>query len=68
MSHSRVDLESKLAMLERTVDALSEELAAHQRRLDHLQATLDAMAQQMKRPTGDDPIEPHDTKPPHWGG
>ena len=36
-------LESKLAMLEHTVDALSGELAAHQKRLDVLQATLEAL-------------------------
>ena len=68
MTDPRVELESKVAMLEHTVDALSGELAAHQKRLDFLQSNLEALVQQMKRPRGDEGIEPHDTRPPHWGG
>ena len=68
MLDPRVELESKLAMLEHTVDALSGELAAQQRRLDRLQASFDALLQPVKRPRADDTIEPHDTRPPHWGG
>lgn len=68
MPDSRIALESKVAMLERTVDALSEELAAQQRRLDLLQTTFEAVVQQMKRPPADGSIEPHDTRPPHWSG
>ena len=68
MSDVRIELESKVAMLEHTVDALSIELAAHQKRLDFLQANFEAMVQQLKRPRADDSIEPHDTRPPHWGG
>lgn len=68
MANSRIELESKLAMLEHTVDALSGELAAHQKRLDLLQATLEALVQRQKGARPDEPIEPHDTRPPHWGG
>lgn len=68
MRDSRVELESKVAMLEHTVDALSGELAAMQKRLDALHANFTAIQQQLKRPRGDDPIEPHDARPPHWGG
>lgn len=68
MSDPRVELESKVAMLEHTVDALSGELAAQQRQLERLQATVEAMIQQQKRARGAEPIEPHDTRPPHWGG
>lgn len=68
MSDSRVELESKLAMLEHTVDALSGELAAQQKRIDVLQAHFELMVQQLRRPRSDDSIEPHDTRPPHWGG
>ncbi|MBL8755158.1 MAG: SlyX family protein [Planctomycetes bacterium] len=68
-----VELESKVAMLEHTVDALSGELAAHQRTIDRLQANVAALVQQLKRQRGEaadagEPIEPHDTPPPHWGG
>jgi uncharacterized coiled-coil protein SlyX len=68
MPDSRVELESKVAMLEHTVDALSGELAAMQKRLDTLQDNLTSILQHLKRPRGDDTIEPHDTRPPHWGG
>lgn len=68
MPDSRVDLESKVAMLERTVDALSAELAAQQRVLDILQTHVELLRQHLKRPPADDAIEPHDTRPPHWGG
>ena len=68
MPDSRVDLESKVAMLERTVDALSDELAAQQRVLEALQTNFELLRQHLKRPPADDAIEPHDTRPPHWGG
>ena len=68
MSNSRIELESKLAMLEHTVDALSGELAAQQRRLDAMQATLAALVQRQKGAQSAESIEPHDTRPPHWGG
>ncbi|MCA8963294.1 MAG: SlyX family protein [Planctomycetes bacterium] len=69
MSDSRIEFESKVAILEHTVDALSTELAVQQRRLDALQASLDALVRQVHRlRSGGDAIEPHDTRPPHWGG
>ena len=65
----RVELESKIAMLERTVDALSGELAEQGRRIESLQASVATLVEQFKRQrAGDDSIEPHDTRPPHWGG
>ena len=69
MSDSRIELESKLAMLEHTVDVLSGELAAQQNRIDILQANFESLAQQLKgQRSGGDSIEPPDTRPPHWGG
>lgn len=69
MSDSRIELESKLAILEHTVDALSGELAEHQRRIDMLQTNFEALVLQVNRMrSGGDAIEPHDTPPPHWGG
>ena len=67
MSNDRVELESKITQLERTVEALSGELLHQQRALDSLQAAMRLLAEQLKRrPDGDD-MEPHDSKPPHWG-
>ncbi|MFK7743178.1 MAG: SlyX family protein [Planctomycetota bacterium] len=69
MATDRVELESKIAMLERTVDALSGELAQQHKRMDAMQANLSVLVEQFKRlRSGDDQIEPHDSKPPHWGG
>lgn len=68
MTDHHIELESKLAMLERTVEMLSGELIAQQRRLDVLQARLDAMVAQQKQQRAAEPMEPHDTRPPHWGG
>jgi uncharacterized coiled-coil protein SlyX len=68
MTDPRVELESKVAMLEHTVDALSGELAAQQKQIEMLQASLEALIQQHKRARNVEPIEPHDSRPPHWGG
>jgi uncharacterized coiled-coil protein SlyX len=67
MAQSRVELESKIALLEHTVDALSGELAAQQRQIDRLEHRLEALVQQHKRMQAGEGIEPHDTPPPHWG-
>ncbi len=67
MGDRLVELESKIAMLEHTVDVLNGELAAHQRTIDRLRNDLDAVLQQLKRQRSET-IEPHDTPPPHWGG
>ncbi len=69
MSDSSIELQSKVAILEHTVDVLSGEVAAQLRRIDALQENLDALVLQVHRlRTGGDAIEPHDTRPPHWGG
>jgi uncharacterized coiled-coil protein SlyX len=71
MTERLVALESKIAMLEHSVDTLSGELAAHQRTIDRLQRDVDALVQFLKKGRsneGGEPIEPHDTRPPHWGG
>jgi uncharacterized coiled-coil protein SlyX len=68
MTDRLVALESKIAVLEHLVDVLGGELAAHQRTIDRLQQDLADVLQFLKRsPTGES-IEPHDTRPPHWGG
>lgn len=68
MTDRLVELESKIAVLEHTVDVLSGELAAHQRTIDRLRTDVDALLQNLKRGRTGDAIEPHDTPPPHWGG
>lgn len=67
MGDRLVELESKIAVLEHTVDVLNGELAAHQRTIDRLRNDLDGVLQQLKRQRSE-AIEPHDTPPPHWGG
>lgn len=69
MTDDRVELESKIAMLERTVESLSGEMHEQGRLIqaltDHVKSLSEAVAR-LKQ--GDDDIEPHNTKPPHWGG
>lgn len=71
MTDRQIALESKIATLERTVDQLAGELAAHQFRIDRLQQDLTALVQHLRQSraaNAGEPIEPHDTPPPHWGG
>lgn len=71
MTDRLIALESKIAMLEHTVDVLNGELAAHQLTIDRLRQDVDSLVQHIKRGRAADagePIEPHDTPPPHWGG
>ncbi len=67
MSSERIELESKITMLERTVDALGGELRAQQQEIERLQATVKVLADQLRKTQDGDDLEPHDTKPPHWG-
>jgi uncharacterized coiled-coil protein SlyX len=68
MSDARVDLESKIEVLERTVEALSGELHLHTQKIEQLQDALKLLAEQVARGKSGDGFEPHDTKPPHYGG
>jgi len=67
MQPDRIELESKIAMLERTVDALSGELHEQRKQIESLTATVKLLADQLKKKHDGDDLEPHDTKPPHWG-
>jgi len=68
MNDDRVELESKIAVLERTIEALSGELHLHTQRIQELQDAVKLLAEQMARAKSGEEIEPHDTKPPHYGG
>ena len=67
MTNDHVELESKIAQLERTVDALSGELHQQQLRIEALQASVQVLVEQLKKRADGDDLEPHDTRPPHWG-
>ena len=67
MTSDRVDLESKIAQVERTVDALSGELHQQRRQIEALQASVKLLVEQLKKRADGDDLEPHDTPPPHWG-
>lgn len=67
MSDNRVELESKIAMLERTVEALSGELHLHAQRIQSLQDMVKLLAEQVGRSKSGDDLESHDSKPPHYG-
>lgn len=69
MTDDRVELESKIALLERTVESLSGELHIHAQRIESLQKSVKLLAEQMARgKTDGEDIEPHNTKPPHYSG
>lgn len=68
MNADRIELETKVAMLERTVDALSDELHQHAKTIAALQDQLRQVVGQLRPRQGDTEIEPHDTPPPHYGG
>jgi uncharacterized coiled-coil protein SlyX len=67
MSHDRVELESKFAMLERTVEALSGEMHDQGRLIQALTDHVKALSETVSRSKSGDEIEPHNTKPPHYG-
>jgi len=67
MTSRQIELESKIAMLEHSVDTLSHELAVHQRSIEQLQQDLASLVLHLKKSRDTDPIEPHDSPPPHWG-
>ena len=66
MSSSRIDLEAKVAFLERTVDALNEALRDHDKVLDSLEQRL-ARFEKREQARGSEPeLGPHDAPPPHY--
>lgn len=59
-----VDLESKLAFQEDTVNSLSNELLEHQRRIDRLQQQVMLLAEKLRNLPDDQGILRPDEEPP----
>tara|TARA_R110002072_G_scaffold25443_5_gene85068 strand:+ start:24503 stop:24709 length:207 start_codon:yes stop_codon:yes gene_type:complete len=68
MSDDLVGLESKIAVLERTVEALSGEMHAQGRLIQALTDHVKTLSETVSRNKSGDDIEPHNTKPPHYEG
>ncbi len=68
MSDDRVDLESKISVLERTVEALSAELHLQGQMIQALTEHVKTLSETVANGKPGDEIEPHNTKPPHYSG
>ena len=68
MTDDRVELESKIAMLERTVEALSGEMHEQGRLIQALTDHVKTLSETVTRNKSGDDIEPHNSPPPHYGG
>ncbi|MFT4844373.1 MAG: putative coiled-coil protein SlyX [Planctomycetota bacterium] len=68
MSDGRIELESKIAVLERTVEALSGEMHEQGRLIKALMDHVRTLSETVSRSKSGDDIEPHNTKPPHYAG
>ena len=65
MDTNRIDLEAKVAFLERTIDALSESMHEQAKTIDALQRRIERIEQ--RQGLGSDPgVGPHDDPPPHY--
>ena len=60
-----IELEKRLAYLEKYIDELNEVVVAQQRQLDRCQKEL-AQLQPKTTPSPLDPDRPYDEKPPHY--
>ena len=68
MSDDRVELESKISVLERTVEALSAELHVQGQMIQALTEHVKTLSETVANGKPSDEIEPHNTKPPHYSG
>ena len=60
-----ITVETKVAFLERTVDALNEALVEQGRVIERFERRLERLEQRVAAKSEPD-IEPHDTPPPHY--
>jgi len=62
-----IELESRIAHQDHSINALSEEIYAQQKKLDHLQVTCNFLVQQLKAQGGTPSLaDAGDDKPPHY--
>ncbi len=62
-----IELESRLAHQDHSLQTLGEEVYRQQKKLDHLEATCKFLLEQLKTPTGASPgNDPDDEVPPHY--
>ena len=66
MNTDRIDLEAKVAFLERTLDTLSEELHEQGQTLDALTQRLSRLEARAASKGSDHEVGPHDAPPPHY--
>ena len=66
MDSDRIDLEAKVAFLERTLDALSDELREQRDLIETLRTRLGRAEARLLEKGEQGEIEPHDTPPPHY--
>ncbi|MEM7203954.1 MAG: SlyX family protein [Planctomycetota bacterium] len=65
MNTDRIDLEAKVAFLERTVEALSEALHQQGSLLDAMERRV-ARLEKRAEARSDPDVGPHDSPPPHY--
>ena len=61
-----IDLETRLAFQEDTIQALSDEIYRQQKELDRLQQMCALMLQRLQDVSEGGPNDPVDEKPPHY--
>jgi len=62
-----IELESRIAHQDHSIHTLGEEVYRQQKKLDHLEATCNFLAEQLKAQTGaSSPANPADEMPPHY--
>ena len=66
MNPDRIDLETKVAFLERTVDALSSAIHEQAQALHSLETRLSRFEKRSDSATSGPDVGPHDSPPPHY--
>lgn len=61
-----IDLETRIAFQEDSIQALSDELYRQQKALEHLQQLCNLMLQRLQELSAGGPSGPVDEKPPHY--
>ena len=61
-----IDLETKVAYLEATLDKLNDEVYQQQRTINQLQQTQQMLVERWREQQGDGSVEVADSPPPHY--